>query len=388
MKMRAVEIKAEEFESENPVKVQSGKSITQIKNLMEEQGIRAVPVVDEKNRLEGVIGYRDLIRYMQFNPSSTKLEKVMHQPPSFDQSDSLIDICELRINSGRKLMVRTQGRKLHSVIGDQEFLKGLSNADELEDIESGDIATYDLITAFEEDSIEEVRHKMLDSNISRVPILDSSGKLTGIVRSTDLLKALIERESMDAGGAAGNREGSEVKIAGGGEKESLSDIPVEEIMKRTVNTSSEHMQALDAISKMQEQEAHELIFMEERYPESILTLKDLVKQLANFRQKDAILVTLVGLDVPEEKASVHKKIRNQIRGSIGRKLERPEELKLRFKKADKDGKRHRYDLNLQLVDGGDVFNLEVEDWDLLDAVDEALEELDTVLRKRKGKKEH
>ena len=387
--MRAVEIDAESIASTDFTKATDDQTVAQIKNLMEEEDLRAVPVVDEKSRLQGVVGYRDLIRYMQFNPNSTKLEKVMHNPPEFEQSDNLIDLCELRINSGKKLLVRKDGKKLHSVIGDLEFLNALVKADELENVGTARMATREVVTAFEEDSIERVRHQMLDKNISRMPIVDNSGNLTGIVRSTDLLRALVTRQSMNAGGTAGNRDGSrEVKISGGGEKESLSEVPVSEIMVRTVNTASEHMDSRDALNQMIDRESHEVIFMDGKYPQSIVTLKDFVKQLAEFRQRDAILVSLVGLEVPEEKASVHRKIRKQIQGSLGRKLEKPEELKFRFKKADKDGTQHRYDLNVQLVEDNDVFNIEVEDWDMLDAVDEALKQLDTLLRKRKGKREH
>ena len=270
-------------------------------------------------------------------------------------------------------------------MGDDEFLEALQNVEEMEDVSTERIATREVIESFEEDSIEQVRHKMLDENISRIPILNKSGKLTGIVRSVDLLKAIVERERMASGGTAGSRDGSEVKIAGGGEKESFSDIPVTEIMKRTVNQSENHLPAVKALEQMEEHGTGETLFVDDGYPEALVSLKDFIQQLAKFKQENSILLTLVGLDLAEEKAAVSNKIRKQIRGSLGRKLENPDELKFRFKKAEKDGKEHRYEVNVQLIDGDDVFNLEVEEWDILDAVDEALEELNTVLRKRKGK---
>jgi len=381
----AANLKAEQVANQDHITVSEGQSVSEVKNLMEEEGRRAVPVVDGKGKLKGAIGYRDLIRHMQFNPQSTKLEKVIHQPPEFDRNDSLIELAELRINSGRKMMVNTSSNKLQSVMGDDEFLEALQNVEEMEDVSTERIATREVIESFEEDSIEQVRHKMLDENISRIPILNKSGKLTGIVRSVDLLKAIVERERMASGGTAGSRDGSEVKIAGGGEKESFSDIPVTEIMKRTVNQSENHLPAVKALEQMEEHGTGETLFVDDGYPEALVSLKDFIQQLAKFKQENSILLTLVGLDLAEEKAAVSNKIRKQIRGSLGRKLENPDELKFRFKKAEKDGKEHRYEVNVQLIDGDDVFNLEVEEWDILDAVDEALEELNTVLRKRKGK---
>mgnify|MGYP002760508563 FL=1 len=78
------DLKAEDMMEEDPVTVASDRSLTQVKNRMEEADLRAVPVVSDGDTLEGVIGYRDLIRHIQFSTSDTGLSKVMHQPPGFD----------------------------------------------------------------------------------------------------------------------------------------------------------------------------------------------------------------------------------------------------------------------------------------------------------------
>jgi len=134
-------ITAEKVMNENPETVSSDQRLSQAKTRMEEMGVRAIPVVSEDDELQGVIGYRDLIRYIQFNPKNTKLSKVMHQPPQFDRDDSLVDLCDLRINSGRKMLVLTEGDKLRGVIGDPEFLEAFNNADEIENARTGRLCT-------------------------------------------------------------------------------------------------------------------------------------------------------------------------------------------------------------------------------------------------------
>jgi len=181
-------ISAEKNNEQNPVTAENDKSLGSIKDTMEEKELRAIPVVDSNGGLEGVIGYRDLIRFIQFNPERTKLGKVMHQPPEFDTGESLVELCDLRINSGRKLLVHTSGDKLEGVIGDQEFLEAFKDTEELGSLNTKDIHTQELINVFEQDSLEEARHTMLDSNISRLPVLDKNGKLTGIIHSTDLFE--------------------------------------------------------------------------------------------------------------------------------------------------------------------------------------------------------
>ena len=380
-------ISAEKIMNKDPVTAQNDKSIGSIKNKMEEEEIRAIPVVDSKNGLEGVIGYRDLIRFIQFNPETTKLSKVMHQPPEFDTDESLVELCDLRINSGRKLLVHTSGNELKGVIGDQEFVEAFNDTEEIEDVETRDIHTSELINVFEQDTLEEARHVMLDNNISRLPVLDKNGELTGILHSTDLLQTMVSRQAPDAGGTSGGRSGSnEVNIAGGNEKEKMSEIPVSELMKRKVFTSEEHMRGDKAIQQMIDEETHEIIFVDDRYPESIVAVKDFIEFIAELAPGNTVLVSLTGIDVSEEKASVHNKIRTQLQGSLGRKLERPQELKLVVKKADKGGTKHRYDIDLRLDCEYGLISIDEEGWELLDVVDEALGQLNTVVRKKKEKR--
>jgi CBS domain-containing protein len=380
-------ISAEKIMNKDPVTAQNDKSIGSIKNKMEEEEIRAIPVVDSKNGLEGVIGYRDLIRFIQFNPETTKLSKVMHQPPEFDTDESLVELCDLRINSGRKLLVHTSGNELKGVIGDQEFVEAFNDTEEIEDVETRDIHTSELINVFEQDTLEEARHVMLDNNISRLPVLDKNGELTGILHSTDLLQTMVSRQAPDAGGTSGGRSGSnEVNIAGGNEKEKMSEIPVSELMKRKVFTSEEHMRGDKAIQQMIDEETHEIIFVDDRYPESIVAVKDFIEFIAELAPGNTVLVSLTGIDVSEEKAAVHNKIRTQLQGSLGRKLERPQELKLVVKKADKDGTKHRYDIDLRLDCEYGLISIDEEGWELLDVVDEALGQLNTVVRKKKEKR--
>lgn len=381
------DISAEEVMETEPIVVRTDQSLGSIKNKMEEGEIRAIPVVSQDNKFEGVIGYRDLIRFIQFNPSTTKLEKVMHQPPEFETDENLIELCDLRINSGRKLLVNLEGNKLKGVIGDKEFRQAFKNSEELKDVSTRDIETQDVITSYEDDSIEEARHTMLDENISRIPVLNHDGQLTGILHSTDILKTMIPREAPPAGGASGERTGGEeLELYGGGEKESLSDVTVDQIMDRLVLIGEESMNARQAAEKMIEGESFEIVFVDDKYPDSIVTIKDIVDFIADLAPGKTVLVNISGLNEPEERAAVHNKIKTQLQGSLGRKLKRPEEIRAVYDIADKDGKKHRYELDLRLSSEYGLIKVGEEGWNMLDVVDHALEEMNKIVRKKKEKR--
>jgi ribosomal subunit interface protein len=118
----------------------------------------------------------------------------------------------------------------------------------------------------------------------------------------------------------------------------------------------------------------------------MLTVKDLIQHVEDGAGSDTVLVNLVGVEVDEEKEAIHEKVSTQIRGSIGRKLRNPEELTVHLKKRNTDGKKHRYDLNLRLRSEFGTISVQHEDWDLLDALDSALDKLNKRIGKEKGKK--
>ncbi|MFB6115806.1 MAG: HPF/RaiA family ribosome-associated protein, partial [Candidatus Nanohalobium sp.] len=201
-------------------------------------------------------------------------------------------------------------------------------------------------------------------------------------------RTLVSREGQAPGGTSGDSL-DDTKIAGGNEKGKMSGVTASEIMNRTPTTHENHFSGDEAIDLMEEKETHEVLIVDNKYPESVVTLKDFIKHISESQLGNTVLVNLIGLDVDEEKAVAHDKIKNQVRGSLGRKLENPQEITLHVKKAEKDGKKHRYEVTLKLFSDLGQFTVNEEAWDLMEVVDSALDELNTQVRKKKEKrKEH
>ena len=377
------EVSAKQVMNTEPETVEKTQSLGSIKDFMEEEGLRAV-AVEHDGEFKGAISYRELIRHAQYNPESSKLEKVIHRPPEFEASDSLVDVAKLRIESGRKLLVALEGDKLKGLIADQEFLDVSGRIKEFENYSTRNLASTDLIEVFEEDPIDKARNLMLDKNISRLPVLDSEGELSGIIGSTDLLKMIVPKESQsDSGSGPRSFEGD---LEGSGEKESMSNITVDQVMNTTPVTQEGFGPANEVVELMQERDQTDVIVTDNSYPEAIVTVKDFVDYIRDQGQHNMVLVNLVGLEVEEEKAAVHDKIATQLRGSLGRKVEKPEELSMHFKKSDKDGKKHRFEVKAKFYSEFGITTATVEDWGLMTVVDQALDEINVQVRKENEKR--
>ncbi len=127
--MSRLKTTVEEFTTPSPLTVKPTDSLNQIHNLMEENGIRHVPIVSE-DQLEGIISQRDLKVALMFDTKTTKTA-----------ADIMVtDVCTISMNA----------------------------------------------------SLEDAAFQMADRKIGSLIVEDEQGKIYGIFTSTDALNALIE----------------------------------------------------------------------------------------------------------------------------------------------------------------------------------------------------
>ncbi|MFB6265894.1 MAG: CBS domain-containing protein [Candidatus Nanohaloarchaea archaeon] len=383
------DITAEDVADDNPVTVNVGQTLSKVRHVMEENRLRTVSVVDGK-KFEGMLSYRDVMEKLRSDPSTTKVDDLVHRPPTLEGGESLVELASLRIDSGRKGFALLNGGKLEGVVGEREMVTGAKNAEEFDGVSVSDVMVRDLLTVESGERFETARKKMRDNNVSRLVVVDGDGNLEGVITSLDTLRAMVPRDEMSGG--TGQKSKGFPRGSGDrkGEKESMSDIPVRELMQAADEIDAEIIQGggslKDAVETVERSGATELVVVEDREPVGLVTLKDVIDFVASHEQVEALRVELAGPEVPEEKAAIHSKIENKVRGSLGRILRNPEELRVHMKKYEKDGKRHKYSLNFKLFSELGTVTVNTHGWDLLDAVDDGLEKLEKVVKKEREKK--
>ena len=124
-------------------------SMLKISKMMKEYGIRRVPVLDENNKVVGIVSDRDV---KDASPSKA----------------TTLDMHELY------------------------YL--------LSEIKARDIMTPDPLTVKITETVERVALTMLKHTISGLPVVDDDGKLAGIITDRDLFKVLVEITGVRHGG--------------------------------------------------------------------------------------------------------------------------------------------------------------------------------------------
>jgi CBS domain-containing protein len=147
------ELTAADIMQTNVVTVRSDASVQELAELLARKKISGVPVVDDENRVVGVVSEGDLVA----------LDADIHFPHYIQFLDSVIF--------------------LESMKKFDERLRKAAAA------EVGQIMTTDVETVQKNTSIEEAATLMTDKGINRLPVVDGD-VLVGIVTRADLVKAM------------------------------------------------------------------------------------------------------------------------------------------------------------------------------------------------------
>lgn len=148
-------MKAKDIMQRKVLSIKKDVFIKEIAKILFENKISGVPVVDEEDKVIGIVTEKDLI--------------IKEKKPSFP---SYVEF-----------------------LGSILFLEGVKKYDEelkkLAATTAEEIMTKDVHTITEDASIEEIANIMVDNSVNRVPVVDKGGKIIGIISRADMLKTIL-----------------------------------------------------------------------------------------------------------------------------------------------------------------------------------------------------
>ncbi len=145
---------AKDIMTSNVVVVNQNATIKEIAEIFLKNRIGGVPVVDEENKIVGIISETDIIQK----------EKNVNMP-------HFINILQGYIFFDSFKEVEDDIRKIAAY-------------------KASDIMSKDVMTVKEEDSVEYVANEMIKKSINRVPVVDDNNYIKGIICRYDIIKAM------------------------------------------------------------------------------------------------------------------------------------------------------------------------------------------------------
>lgn len=149
-------MKAKDIMTKEVVTISEDDTVEVVAKVLNEKGISGLPVVDEDNKVKGIITEGDLIRRVSKISGPSSIE-ILGAIIPLQRKKDFID----KLNKYMGYLVK-------------------------------DMMTKDVITISGDAEIEEIATLMVREKIKRIPVVDDEKRLIGIVSRRDIMKNLFD----------------------------------------------------------------------------------------------------------------------------------------------------------------------------------------------------
>jgi CBS domain-containing protein len=154
-------ITVEEAMQKDVIKFKDVDTITYVSSVLREKKISGAPIVDDDNKVMGIVSEGDIIKLIEIH--SPNLNLLLPAP---------FDLIEL---------------PLRMRVGLDEIAEDMAKAGS---VMVGEIMTKEVVSTKKDASISDAAALMDSHEINRLPVVDENGKLIGIITRGDIIGAL------------------------------------------------------------------------------------------------------------------------------------------------------------------------------------------------------
>jgi CBS domain-containing protein len=340
---------------EPPIVATSKDRLSSIMPKMRGLRVHTVPVVNESNKLIGVIDYRDLLRRKA--PLGSRVTSVMLPPHSLNVNmgidDAVKRFYEVRL---REYPVIDGSGKLVGILTRSRLLMAIK--DQLPvNAKVSDYMTKPALTITPSDDVARARWIMLKHGVSRLPVVDG-GRVVGIVTLTDLIEK-IYYVSMPRRARRGEVSGEEELLA----------APVSSVMTTQVYSISLNQPLARAVDMMVERGVTGLIVLDGEGVVGVLSGSDVLKAYMDSRR--ITLPIQARIEINDDAKPLIEKVINNHLEKIS-KLVNVIDFKVDIRAKDSG---RRYEVTVRLKDDRELHTATAEDRDPVSAIREAMDKV-------------
>jgi CBS domain-containing protein len=262
------------------VEVDAGTRLAKVRSLFEHERPKGV-LVTEDDEYTGVISERQLLS--SHVEDDTKAGVMMKSAPRVERTADVREVARVLIEGGVKVAPVFEAGNLWGIITEDAILKAV--LDNLDVLTVEQIASDDVITLQEHDRVGRAINLLRENSISRLPVLNDDGVLSGMLTTHDIMEFVVRNEGRTT---RGDRAG---------DSERMLDIPVYDIMTSPVQTVTGDAAVGRAVTSMLEQDYAGLVVEGEEEPISgILTKTDVLRALT-YTEQEHMDVQITNIDL-------------------------------------------------------------------------------------------
>ncbi|WP_424018152.1 CBS domain-containing protein [Halorientalis pallida] len=247
------------------IEVDATERLAKVRSIFERKNPRGI-IVTNDGAYEGVIGRRQLLQsHVQ---DDAKAESLMVSAPQVERTDDVREVARVLVEGGTKIAPVFEADRLWGIVTTNAILEAV--LEHLDALTVGDIYTENVVTVAEDTHIGQAINLLREHGISRVPVLDEDGLLSGMVTTHDIVDVVVRDMDKTTRG----------ERAGGNDR--ILDIPVYDVMSSPVATTDTAESVRSAVSRMLENDYNGLVVTPEDDDSQvvgILTKTDVLRAL-------------------------------------------------------------------------------------------------------------
>jgi len=168
---------------------------------MKEHKIGGLPVVDEKNRVWGIVTERDILAIFKGRISGVKVSEVMSKEVlTATPKTSIFEAEKIMTKEGFRRLPIVSNSKIFGIVTAMDILRFFGSSQVFQYLQSGtviqvlqtsisEIATKDVVTVEPEADVGEAAKRMQEKNIGALPVVKRE-VLVGIITERDFFKLI------------------------------------------------------------------------------------------------------------------------------------------------------------------------------------------------------
>ncbi|WP_247001719.1 CBS domain-containing protein [Halosolutus gelatinilyticus] len=269
------------------IEVDVGTRMGKVRSTFENGNPKGIIVTNDE-AYEGVISEREVLQsHVEDDAKVAALIKPSRNSPApkVDRQEDVRETARVLIESNTKVAPVFEHDDLWGVITDDAILEAV--LENLDTLDVDDIYTDDPVTIQEDDGVGKAINHLREHGISRLPVLNENGYLTGVVTTHDIADFVIrENHSTTTGDRVGDTQ-------------RLLDVPVYDIMNSPVETTTLDASVKDAVETMLEKDYAGLMVTPEdddRIVIGVVTKTDVLRALT-YTEEDHMDVQITNISL-------------------------------------------------------------------------------------------
>jgi CBS domain-containing protein len=267
--------------TEEYIQVDADERLGKVRSLFERENPKGIIVTDDDG-YAGIITERQLLQsHIEDDAKANVL--VRNNVPRVERDEDLRDVARMLVEGGTKVAPVFEGGELWGIVTEDAILSAvLGNLDVLT-VEQ--IFTKNVVTLVEDDHLGKAINYLRENDISRLPVLNENGKLSGMVTTHDIADfAVRTMERQQSGDRSGDTD-------------RMLDLPVYDLMNSPVETATPEETVKTAVERMFEHDYAGLVVTPEGDDTAvagILTKTDVLRALT-FTEEESMDVQITNI---------------------------------------------------------------------------------------------